>query len=47
MAQAMQYMENPIFKQQIMQDLEQQEKYFENDPPPVPHEWTKEGHAIS
>ena len=47
MKQAMQYMENPIFKQQMLDDLKQQEKYFQNEPPPIPHDWLKEGNLIS
>ena len=47
MQQAMQYMDNPIFKRQMFTDLKQQEKYFQNEPPPIPHDWIKEGHTLS
>lgn len=45
--QAMEYFENPIFKRMVMKDLQEQEKYFDSEPPPVPAEWLREGLSIS
>lgn len=44
--QAMEYFENPIFKKMLLKDLHEQEKYFNNEPPPVPSDWMKEGAAF-
>lgn len=32
-------MSNPLFQEILVKDLEQQEKYFGQEPPPVPTKW--------
>ena len=46
MKAAMKTINNPFFVSMMEKDLEEQQKYFEMDPPPVPTEWMKLGEQM-